>query len=50
MTLRDALSELIGAGVERGVVVSDTEDGYSAPEHRDHPASQQPSRNRTRGE
>jgi osmoprotectant transport system ATP-binding protein len=27
MTLRDALSELIGAGVERGVVVSDTEDG-----------------------
>ncbi len=26
MTLRDALSELIGAGVERGVVVSDTED------------------------
>jgi osmoprotectant transport system ATP-binding protein len=26
MTLRDALSELIGAGVERGLVVSDTED------------------------
>ena len=26
MTLRDALSELIGAGVERGVVVSDTGD------------------------
>jgi osmoprotectant transport system ATP-binding protein len=26
MTLRDALSELIGSGVERGVVVSDTED------------------------
>jgi hypothetical protein len=27
MTLRDALSALIGSGVERGVVVSDTEDG-----------------------
>jgi osmoprotectant transport system ATP-binding protein len=27
MTLRDALSKLIGYGVERGVVVSDTEDG-----------------------
>jgi osmoprotectant transport system ATP-binding protein len=27
MTLRDALSELIGSGVERGAVVSDTEDG-----------------------
>src|ERR687897_1900986 len=27
MTLRDALSELIGSGVERGIVVSDTEDG-----------------------
>jgi osmoprotectant transport system ATP-binding protein len=27
MTLRDALSELIGSGVERGVVVSDTGDG-----------------------
>jgi osmoprotectant transport system ATP-binding protein len=27
MTLRDALSELIGSGAERGAVVSDTEDG-----------------------
>ena len=27
MTLRDALSELIGSGVERGAVVSDSEDG-----------------------
>jgi osmoprotectant transport system ATP-binding protein len=27
MTLRDALSELIGSGVERGAVVSDMEDG-----------------------